>query len=421
MKIVRLLYILCVFISQGVNAAPNDTLQLKLPDAERLFLTNNYELLIANYQIDQAQAEIITAKLFDNPELTYENLFYNHETRRFFETSFATGQYNAQIAQLVKLAGKRKKSIQLAESGVKMAENEYSETLRSLRFQLRDTYYRAYYGQQSAQVYSQEILGSEKLLITYKQQLGLGNVAQKDVIRIQSLILSLKSELNELLESLEEDLTNIKLLCRINANTPLKLELDETPSSMLSQVVYVNLLDSARNNRSDYKLAKSTVQYNEANLKLQKAMAIPDVELSLSYDLKGNYPEKYTGIGIRVPLPLFNRNQGEIKKAKIGLEASTTDIKRYEAILENEVYQSYQKALRTEQHYETIDPKFNGNFNELMIGINKNFKERILSLIEFLDFYNAYKETTLQINQLKYQRLSNLEEINYVTGSNIFN
>ena len=404
----------------SVKAVKTDSLYLDLSQAERLFLTKNYQLLAANYQIDQAKAEIITAKLFDNPELTHENVFYNHETKRFLETSYATGQYSTQISQLIKLANKRKKSIILAQNGVKITENEYAETLRNLRFQLRDIFYRAYYTQQSASIYQQEVTGSEQLLKAYQQQLQLGNVAQKDVIRIQSLLITLKYELTNVLVTLEEDLRDLKLFCTIAAQTPLKLILKEPNQQLVHQIPYAILLDSAKTNRADYKLAKSTLQVNEANLKLQKALVIPDIELSLSYDLKGNYPEKYTGLGIKIPLPLFNRNQGEIKKAKLSIEASNSTIEMYEALLENEVYTSYLKAVRTEQNYQAIDPKFSNNFDQLMVGITKSFKERNLSLMEFLDFYTSYKESVLQLNQLKYELLSNREEINFVTGTNIF-
>ena len=420
MKIVRLLLSLSVFISFYAKAQ-SDSLKLDISDAQRMFLSKNHQLLAANYQIGQSQAEVITAKLFDNPELSYENLLYNHETGKFLETSYATGQYNAQLSQLIKIAGKRKKTIQLAKTGVKLAETEYEEAMRNLRFQLRDLFYRAYYSNQSAKIYQQEIASSKQLLTAYKKQLTVGNVAQKDVVRIQSLLITLQSELNTLLNTLEDDLRDIKLLCVIDAETPIKLVLADAKQKAVQQIPYTVLLDSARNNRADYKLAKYNQQYSEAQLKLQKAMAIPDIEMSLIYDLKGSYPEKYTGIGIKVPIPLFNRNQGEIKKARIGINAANTEVKRYDSLLENELHNSYQTALRTEQHYFDIDPGFSPDFEQLMRSINKSFKERNLSLIEFLDFYAAYRENTLLLNQLKYERLSNREELNFVTGSNIFN
>ncbi|WP_231424130.1 TolC family protein [Pedobacter sp. Leaf250] len=414
--------IFVIAVTANFAFAQTDSLKLDLKQAEILFLKNNFELLASNYQIDQAKAEVITAKLFDNPELEYENLFYNHETKKFLQTSFEYGQYAASISQLVKLAGKRNKNIKLAQTGIKLAELEYFDLLRTLKFELRNTFYKTYFSAQSVKVYEDQIKSTESLLKAYDIQLKAGNVALKDVIRIKSLIIGLKSEQANLINDLEDHYKDLRLLCGLEPNSILKLSVSTAAERnlKLDQIPYSTLLDSARTNRADLKLAKTDLEYNELNLKLQKAMAIPDVEISLAYDLKGNYPEKYTGIGLKIPIPLFNRNQGEIKKARVGIDAATSNIKKQELILSNEVFNSYQTALRNEKLLSEIDPSFNGDFNKIVNGLIKNFRERNISLIEFLDLYESYKENILQINNLEFEKMSSREELNYVTGANIF-
>ncbi len=401
--------------------AQNDSVKLSLPQAEALFLKQNFELLAANYQIDQTKAEIITAKLFDNPELEYENLFYNHETGKFFQTSYAYGQFAGSISQLIKLAGKRNKNIKLAQSGAKMAEMEYFDLLRTLKFELRSTFYKAYFANQSLQVYTTQLKSTQSLINAYETQLKMGNVALKDVIRIKSLLIGLKAEQTNLLNELEDDYLDLRLLCGLQPEVNLSLILPKSDVSIpLDKIPYTILLDSAKTNRSDLKLAKVALEYNELNLQLQKSMAIPDVEISISYDLKGNYPEKYTGLGLKIPIPLFNRNQGEIKKARIGVDAASSSISKQELLLNNEVFNSYRTALRNEKLYTEIDPDFNSGFAQLISGLTKNFRDRNISLMEFLDLYESYKETVLQINNVQLARLNSREELNYVTGSNLF-
>ncbi|MGN7990124.1 TolC family protein [Pedobacter sp. 22226] len=402
--------------------AQTDTLSLNLNQAENLFIKNNFDLLASNYDIDKAKAEIITARLFENPTLEYENLFYNHETKKFLQTSYAYGQFAGSISQLFKLAGKRNKNIKLAQTGVKLAEYEYFDLLRTLKFELVNTFYKTYFAAQSVKVYQEQISSTDQLLKAYDLQLKTGNVAAKDVIRIKSLLINLKAEQAGLLNELEDNYKDLKLLCGLNAGTSIDLVLDQTDLKNPSpdKIPYSALLDSARANRADLKLAKTDLLYNERNLKLQKAMAIPDIEIGLSYDLKGNYPEKYTGLGIKIPIPLFSRNQGEIKKAQVGITAADTHLKRKEALLENEVFNSYKTALRNEKLYAEIDPTFSTDFNTLISGLIKNFKARNISLIEFLDLYDAYKENTLQLNKVQFERMSSRAELNYVTGSNLF-
>jgi len=422
MRRIGTLLIFFLTIQVGATFAQTDTLSLNLRQAEGLFLKNNYDLLASNYDIDKAKAEIITARLFDNPTLGYENLFYNHETKKFLQTSYAYGQYAASISQLFRLAGKRNKSIKLAQTGVKMAGFEYFDLVRTLKFELANTFYKTYFSAQSAKVYQEQINSTDQLLKAYNLQLKMGNVAVKDVIRIRSLLINLKAEQASLLNELENHDKDLKLLCGLDAKTLISLKPDQTErrNPAIDKIPYPSLLDSARSNRADLKLAKTDLLYNERNLKLQKAMAVPDVEIALSYDLKGNYPEKYTGLGLKIPIPLFSRNQGEIKKAQIGIAVADLNIKKQESILENEVYNTYKTALRNEKLYQDIDPAFSTDFNTLISALIQNFKARNISLIEFLDLYDAYKENTLQLNKLQFERMSTRAELNYVTGSNIF-
>jgi len=419
-------FLLCFALLGTIgNAAAQsaDTLQLTLPQAEKLFLQNNYQLIAQNYQTSQVRADIMTAKLFDNPTLDLETQLYNSKTKRFFETSKTEGQYSASVSQLIKLAGKRNKNIQLANAGVTMAEYQYFDLMRTLRFNLRTNFYKIYYAQQSAKLYQEQITSLQKLLAASEEQLKAGNIAMKDIIRIRSLVYSLQTEYNNLENSIEDMETDLKLMTNIkpDANLALVMDTAEEKNYTLDKTVYNNLLDSARTNRADLKLIQSGINYSEKSLMLQKAMAVPDVQFSLLYDLQGSYPNNYVGLGVQIPLPIFNRNQGEIKKAKIAIDAGKNQLSQQEAALENEVFNSYKIALRTESLYNGFDKNFNTDFDKLITEVIKNFKSRNLSLIEFMDFYDSYRQSTLQMNDLKFQRMNAKEEINYVTGSTIFN
>lgn len=406
-------------VGLGHIALAQDTLKLNLADAEKMFIANNYQLLLAKYEIEQAKADVITAKLFDNPEITHENLFYNHETKRFLETSYATGQFTTQLSQLFKLAGKRNKSIQLANTAVKLEEYEYFDLIRTLRYQLRRNFFKLNALQQSAKIYDSQVNALEQLLQAANKQLSLGNVATKDVVRIKSLLYGLQAEYLQINTEIDELMSDLKLLTQIKSSVIIETVVNEAlPIS--KPLPYVVLLDSAKSNRIDLKSAQTAITYAQQNLKLQKANAIPDIQLSLAYDLKGNYPEKYTGLGISIPIPLFNRNQGEIKKAKIAIEGQQAMYNQVENTLANEVFKAFQNAQRINNTVANMDQNFNKDYQKLITEVTKNFIKRNISLLEFLDFYESYKETALQHHQLQFERINANEEINFVTGTSIY-
>lgn len=417
------LLILTVFFFIGTSSysQTSASLALTLPQAENLFLKENYQLIAQKFETDQANTDIITAKLFNNPEISYENQFFNNDTKKFFQTSRVQGQYAAEISQIIRLAGKRNKSILLANSNVRLTEYQYFDLMRTLKFELSSTFYKAYYQQESAKIYDQQIKALHVLLKANEEQVKMGNIAVKDVIRIKSLLYGLQGEYSKLMNDNEDLQTQIKLLTNIKPDVKLVLATDvDQQRNDLEKQIYSNLLDSAKNNRADLKLALTAITSAENNLSLQKANAIPDVEFSMNYDYKGNYPDKYIGIGIKLPIPLFNRNQGEIKKARIAITAGQSILNQQQVLLENEVYNAYTSAMRTENLYKSLDQNFSTDFQKLIEEVVKNFKNRNISLIEFLDFYDSYKSNVLQMNELRYERINARQEINYVTGSTIF-
>ena len=56
-----------------------------------------------------------------------------------------------------------------------------------------------------------------------------------------------------------------------------------------------------------------------------------------------------------------------------------------------------------------------------MEGVNLNFQKRNISLLEFIDYYETYKTTCLQLYQTQKEVVLALEEVNAVTGSHVFN
>src|ERR1017187_7771848 len=58
-------------ISKIVSASPKDTVQLTIDSLEHLFLKNNLALISQKFDIEASKAEVIQAKLFENPTFYY--------------------------------------------------------------------------------------------------------------------------------------------------------------------------------------------------------------------------------------------------------------------------------------------------------------------------------------------------------------
>ena len=420
----RFIFIVSILFTQAAIAQQNpDTLSFTLPGAERQFLSNNLQLLAQKYSVDSAKANVITAKLYDNPVFSYANGFYEPATQKFFDFSRSNWEVASQVSQLIKTAGKRNKAIQVAQTGVQITEYQFYDLLRTLRFTLRDDFYNLYYLHQSAGIYEKEIQSLTKTTKAFEEQVQKGNIAQKELIRIKSQLYTLQAELVTLQNLIDDVQSEFKLLIRVKADAYIipVADIKEEQNNIISNIPYQSLVDSAYKNRYDLKIAKASVLMNQQNLSLQKALAKPDNTVGASYDRLGSYVKNFNSIGVSIPLHLFNRNQGNIKQATAMIESGKLQVSALQDNLESEVANRYLGAVRAEKLINSFDPKFSNDFNFLIGEVLKNYEKRNITLLEFIDFYESYKQNVLQLNNLRYNRISQLEQLNYTTGSQIFN
>jgi cobalt-zinc-cadmium efflux system outer membrane protein len=411
------LWCMAVIGACAYSQAPNsDTLRVDIKQVEEQFLKNNLTLIAQKYNIDNASAQIITARLFPNPDFNFQNGILN-------STHDAYKNQSVGISQLFTTAGKRNKNIQLAKIGVEQAKDQFFDLIRTLKFTLRTDFYTIYYTQQSAKVYDQEIGSLSKTLAAFKQQYAKGNIAQKEVLRIQSQLYSLQAEYNGLVTGIDTTQSELKMLIKASPDSYIVPLVDSNLNikESVTAVPYSKLLDSAYVNRYDLKNAHVMVDYNNMNLQLQKATAVPDISFSLGYDKYGSFNNNYVGGGIEFNLPFFNRNQGGIKQARVAIDQSKVQLENQQNQVAMDLATSYKGALRLEKLYNSFDPAFKGDFTHLIHEVYKNYQLRNISLLEFIDFYDSFKTNTIQLNNIQLSKINSLEQLNYVTGTPFFN
>ena len=411
---------------QSTNQLFKDSINITLDSAESIFLKNNFLLLAQRYNVDATKALVIQAKLLPNPNFSFSRgpiIPINDPTSNFPHSDLFNNSENAaSISQLILLAGKRNKQIKVAEANVRLAEFQFYDLIRTLKYTLRTDFFNIYYLQQSARVYDKEISSLQQVVNAFNQQAGKGYISEKEVIRVKAQLYTLLSEYNDLTNKINDTQSELRLVLQIK-NVYLVPVIDNTKIMSLdpSQFSLNALIDTAYKNRTDLQIAKANTDVSKFNYSYQKALAFPDITASFSYDKQGSYARGFNAAGIGIDLPLFNRNQGNIKSAKLMIEVNTAIQKNVEASVEERIYRSLQKAYDNRKLYLSIDPKFVSDFERLLHEVLINYQKRNLGLLDFLDFYDSYKQNILQINSLNFNRVSTFEDLNFYTGANFFN
>lgn len=419
-------FILFLFIKLVLPARAQDIphVPISLQQADSTFISQNLLLLAEKCNVDAIRAQVLQSKLWSNPNVSVTQSAYNgaYKTnggKKWFDFS-QNGEMSVQIQQLILLAGKRNKQIKIAELSAQKEEQLYFDLLRTLRYSLHSGFYNVYYLQQSLTVYDKEINSLSKLIDVFQTQYKKGYVSKKEILRLKSDLLSLQSEKSSLYTQLTGALSDFNVLLHtsgINYAPVVNQDNYKTADSLNIAA----LLDTAYNNRYDLKAAQIDASINENNYRYQKSMAVPDLTLMAGWDRQGSFIRDYNYVGVQVDLPFFNRNQGNIKSAKLAAQASEYKMQSAEEQVKADVMQAYAIAMDAEKNYHNFDHSFVADLDTLNQEMLKNYEKKNISLIEFLDYYEAYKDNALQINSMLYNRINALEGINYSVGKEVTN
>lgn len=425
-------FLFCIVFLNKLSAQTNsnslivqDTLLLNLTNAEKLFLDSNLYLLAARYNVDAQKALIIQAKLIPNPNFSYARgpviPLHDDQSNYPYSNLFNNAENAASLSQLIQIAGKRNKNIKIAEANAQLAELQLFDLVRTLKYTLRTDFYTIFYLQQSAKVYDQEIQALQQVVTAFNQQQGKGYIAEKEVVRVKALLYSLQSEYNDLINQINDTESELRTVLRVKQKYIIALPDTEKLKSLTpSNLNLTTLIDTAYASRTDLLIARKNTEISQLNYSLQKALAKPDITAIASYDKQGSYALHFNSIGFSMDLPFFNRNQGNIKSAKSMIDVNVATTKATEATVEEQIFRALQKAYDNQKLYDKIDPTFQKDFERLQKEVFNNYQKRNISLLDFLDFYDSYKQNVLQLNNIGFNRISAFEDLNFYTGTNIY-
>ncbi len=397
-----------------------DTLGISLSEAEHRFLVGNLQLLAGRCAIDAARAAGIQAQLWSNPTIAVEQNIYNNQTKRYFDVT-STGNTEVALQQLFLLAGKRDKQVQLAMVNGEISEETYADLLRALKFELRSDFIDLHFLQQALRFYDETLPSLRNTVNAAERMAERRSLLLGELLRLKSLLFSLEGERLDMMQRIIEIQSSFRIFFGDTSATPAYLVPLLNDSAMDSlRVESVSLetaIKVATERRADLQAADANVRYEEVNLALQNALAVPDVTVGGRWSRAGSYIPDYFGLTVSIDLPLFNRNQGNIQVSEKTLEQKKVLLAQVRRRIEEEVRTAYRKAEATDHLYAGFDRRFSGEYRTLVNGMIANYEKRNITIIEFTDFYESYRNSLLLTNRLLNERFKTLEALNYVVGA----
>ncbi len=413
----KAIHLLCFFLLTTLSnltlAEVADSV-VTLQQAKARLLKKNFYLMAAYYEINQAEAQLIQAKVWPNPVFSFNQEAYNKNEKSILNTN---NQFEAQVSQAFSIAGKHTNIVKLAKINIEINKYQFQDVLRSLLYDLQLTYNNLAALEEKEKLYTEVLTSFSRLLNTTEKELQVGAISLTENLRIKSEFIALKAQALDNSNQRGSALSHLRTLLQYPSDTVVNVE-QKIP--LFNSVIEVDTLSShALKSRPDLKVNQLLQQYQYQNFKLQRSLGVPDLTLGYDYDKGGNYQPNYSGITLALPLPIFDRNQGRIKEAQFGIKQAGLQQDYLKITILNQVSQAYQKYKLNNEGLANYNADFINKLDELNKQVNLNFKKRNISLLEFIDQQRSFITTKIQEIELKQSYLDSVNELNFLVGEPI--
>lgn len=425
-----LLLLLSIFSLITIKAQEPQVLQLSAEQVEALFLKQNLQLIAEHLNIDIADAAIVQAKLWDNPEISVGQInLWSTDRQREGEKeaipplfgSFARNtQFSVELSQLIQTAGKRGKLVKQEKISKEIAIQEFEEVFRGLKVELRKSINEIVYLQAYQKVLAQQEESLGQLTIAYQKQVAQGNIAKSELLRLQSALLELENEANDTQIDINEQQKGLKTLLNVPPSVVIEIIDNTKKVQNPTNLSLAELLAIASEYRPDVKASRLQTQYHEKSLAYEKAQRIPDLTVNANYDRYGGVWKDFIGFGVSFDIPFFNRNQGNIKAARINRDQSIHLAELQQNQAQHEVAEAFGNYALAYRFYKRVSE--NSLLSELdgMLTIyTKNLLNKNISMLEYIDFMDSYKTNKETLLSARKKVDTQFEELQYTVGSEI--
>ncbi|MCD0480004.1 TolC family protein [Chryseobacterium sp. LC2016-29] len=406
---------LFVVISSVISAQQ----QMSLLECENAFQQNNLQLLAEQYSINMADADILQAKIWELPQMSGYINAYNPQDKRVLDAGRAKG---FEVTQLIYMGGKKKNEIAFAKSNKELAQLQFSQLLVELRTQLHTNYYNLYYEKLKLENTNKQLGYMNDLLKAYKVQSAKGNVSLKDEVRLQSIVIQLNNDKVNINKNLLEFEQNLKVLTGITENIEPEISDEEAKQVLTAQPFGDDeeLKRKALENNADYLFILKLIDNSKLYAQWQKSLNVPDLNVGAEYDQASGTFNNEINLKVGIPIPLWKSNKGNVEKANYAIKQNQKNAEFQKLNLETKVQSAFQIWKTQYDQLAEIKSTDLSNLDLVYDGMLKNFRNGNISLIEFTDFMESYRQTALQIYDMKNDLMESAIKLNQLVQTKIF-
>jgi outer membrane protein, heavy metal efflux system len=407
----------------GVNAGIGPGLSAQTPapakrpitlsDAVAIFLRQNFQLVAARYDIDTVDAEKLTARLRPNPQIS---VGFSDIPLDFKENFLKPQTFSYGVSQTLELGGKRRKRIDAANANSDVAQAQFQMVLWQLTNDLKKKFYTVLLDESLLNLAQENQKTFAEIIKHTSELVQLGELAGLDLTRLEVEKFKFDTDVANSERDYELAVRDLRVTLGGDYRA-MEIEAAGTIDYYQSyDFDLAELRDKALAARPDLKAAQLSERAADASIRLQDAQRIPDLTLAAGVDQVPQGGSTYN-VGVGLPLPVHDRNQGERAKALIEKKKAQNE----QQLITNLVLSDVDKALVAVQiqkrRVELYRTGVLTKVNDIQSLTEFSLKAGESSTLELLDAIRTRRETLAGYYQTLFDYQSSLLDLELATAT----
>jgi cobalt-zinc-cadmium efflux system outer membrane protein len=391
---------------------------------ERL-VQRNLSLLARSYELPQAEADILTAGLRANPLLYADSQlipYGNYSTRR----PGGPTQYDLNITYPIDITHKRRARTLVACQAKRVLQAQFQDAVRLQIDNLYTAFTDVLGARETIRFAEAARAGLETLLDRTRRMYEKGSRTRADVSRVEALYEAAEIELMDSQEVLRTASRNLGTLLNMPGPEAEALRVRGSirdtapPPAAIDELIRI-----ARDYRPDVAAYRLGIGRADAEVKLAQANRMSDVFLLYQpYTFQNNAPfnrDSATSwaLGVTVPLPVFNRNQGNVQRARVNSVQSRIELDERIQQVANEVRQAERQYALTRAALARIEGRLIPAASRTLRDAYQLYVQGEEDALVFLNAQREYNEAARQYRDMLVRHRRSMLRLNTAVGLRI--
>ncbi len=388
---------------------------LTLEAATDRFLQLNLSVEAARLEVGIAEAERITASFWPRPGLTItgENLGISGPSpfNQFYEIG-------AVVAQPVELGGRKALRREVATHTIALAEARLANVMQRRLLDLRRGYMEAALARANLEIARENQAAFAELVRLNTVRVKEGDVAEVELLRVR--VEQVKFDSAVAAASLAYQQAKIRLLELLGESdytVATTLELRNPLVHVPVQPDLPRLREIALRRRPEIKMAEEEQSVTEAALRLEESRGKGEVTPFAGYKRLGT--DNTLTVGVTIPLPFGNRNQGGIARAAAQKQVAATNFQLVRNRVLAEVEAAYRAYLTAREQVRIYEAGLLDQAEEAAIVTLAAYREGATPLVALIDAQRARSEARGNYLKALFDYRNSLFTLEQATGAEV--